>query len=91
MNLGAELLKDVHKMRSKIVSKFSNFDDAIAFGEVFRINLYNAIKNLKVEGKVVKDDAASGLDMKNLSFIIEDQKSSAVSILSIIFAFWFIL
>lgn len=76
VNLGGDLLKDLHKMREKIVSKFSNFDEAISFGEVFRVNLYNTIIKLKKTDEIKKDTEKPPLDMQNLSFIKEDEKSS---------------
>lgn len=73
VNLGADLSKDILKMKEKIVGKFTNIDEAIRFGKIFRLNLYNSIKRLKNVGtKDFKEEA--GLDLVNVSFVAEDNQ-----------------
>ena len=50
VNLSSELVKEVTLMREKITSKVSNLEEAIAFSKLFRLDLYNLIKDLENAG-----------------------------------------
>lgn len=75
-------------MREKILSKFTNFDEAISFGQVFRINLYNALQDLKKVDEEEAETTHGVIDMENLSFVMENPHAGVNKLLGVIGCLW---
>lgn len=82
VNLGTELQKEVIAIREKSIQKFANLNETINFMQVFRLNLYNAIKVMKNIGTKDYQEENPGLDTSKMSYLKEEVSSSRVGIVS---------